>query len=316
MNKYEKEVIQAQLNNEKEVLKNLKMNYARALNDINDKIANLMGRDDADMSHVIYQVEYQKNLKLQIQTVLELLQSNNFETVSQYLTQAYEDGFIGAMYNLQHQGIPMIIPINQKDIVTAIQTESKLSTNLYAAFDMKKLNSQISGEISRGLSTGLMYSDIARNVSGYAGISRNSAMRIARTEGHRIQTKASMDACKKAESKGADIVKQWDASLDDKTRDSHRLVNREIRELDEPFSNGLMYPSDPSGDASEVINCRCALLQRARSALGGEYSKWSPDEPEMISDDGTTQFAYLTDDKSYKAFKEHYKQASDKMNEK
>ena len=72
---------------------------------------------------------------------------------------------------------------------------------------------------------------------------------------------------------GADVVKQWDATLDGLTRESHVAVDGEIRELDEPFSNGLMFPGDPSGGAAEVINCRCAYLQRARWAVGGKFSK-------------------------------------------
>ena len=31
-----------------------------------------------------------------------------------------------------------------------------------------------------------------------------------------------------------------------------------------------MFPGDPNGGAAEVINCRCALLQRARWALDDE----------------------------------------------
>jgi hypothetical protein len=99
------------------------------------------------------------------------------------------------------------------------------------------------------------------------------AKRIARTEGHRIQCQAGMDACYKAKDRGADVVKQWDSTLDAKTRNSHVAVDQEVRELDEKFSNSLMFPGDPSGRASEVINCRCALLQRARWAVGNSFTK-------------------------------------------
>ena len=95
-------------------------------------------------------------------------------------------------------------------------------------------------------------------------------MRIARTEGHRLQCQAGMDACYKAKEMGADVVKQWDSTLDSNTRESHVAIDGQIRELDERFSNGLMFPGDPSGGAAEVINCRCALLQRARKALDDE----------------------------------------------
>ena len=107
MNKKQKEVQQLFLDNEKKVLKKLEANYQDALEEINSKIELLMARQDADMQHVIYQVEYQKALKSQVSTILEQLHNNEFETVSEYLAQAYEDGFIGTMYDLQGQGIPL-----------------------------------------------------------------------------------------------------------------------------------------------------------------------------------------------------------------
>jgi hypothetical protein len=100
-----------------------------------------------------------------------------------------------------------------------------------------------------------------------------NAMRIARTEGHRIQCQAGMDACYRAKEMGADVAKKWDSTLDGKTRSSHRQVDGEIRELDDKFSNGLMFPGDPSGRAAEVVNCRCSLLQKARWLLEGAFTK-------------------------------------------
>jgi SPP1 gp7 family putative phage head morphogenesis protein len=314
MNKRQKQILQAQLDNEKAVLKKLEATYQDALAEINSKIEILLARQDADMQHVIYQVEYQKALKAQVQAILAQLQNNEFETVSEYLAHSYEDGFIGTMYDLQGQGIPLAFPLDQAQILDAIQHETKLSTSLYTALghDIKDLQEKIAGEISRGISGSQMYTEIARNVSNYARISKNNAMRIVRTEAHRIQCKATMDAQHRAKDKGADVVKQWDASLDKRTRDSHRDVDGEIRELDEPFSNGLMYPGDPSGRPEEVINCRCALLQRARWALGNDYTKWSPDAPVVVDDDGTTQFVNI-DAKSYKEFKGYYKDITGQM---
>lgn len=316
MNKRQKEVAQQQLNNEKAVLKKLEKNYKDALDEINSKIEILLARQDADMQHVIYQVEYQRALKTQVQAILEQLQSNEFETLSEYLTQAYEDGFIGTMYDLQGWGIPLIMPLDQEQIVAAIQHETRLSAPLYTALgkDIADLRKQIAGEISRGIAVGAMYSEIARNIAGYARIPRNNAMRIARTEAHRIQSKATMDACYKAKSKGADVVKIWDSALDAKTRDSHRELDGQVRELDEPFEvNGhkAMYPGG-FGRPEEDINCRCSLLQQARWLLGKNYTKWGAKEPVVISDDGTTQFAYI-DAKNYKEFQAKYKQATKRV---
>ena len=297
------------LDNEKKVLKKLEANYQDALDEINSKIELLMARQDADMQHVIYQVEYQKALKDQVSAILEQLHNNEFETVSEYLAQSYEDGFIGTMYDLQGQGIPLIIPLDQEQVVAAIQHETKLSESLYMALgkDTKDLSKKIAGEISRGISNAAMYTEIARNIAAWGRIPMNNAMRIARTEAHRIQIQATADAQWKAKENGADVVKQWDAALDRKTRKSHRELDGQIRELDEPFEvNGhkAMQPGG-FGRPEEDINCRCALLQRARWNLGSDYTKWDEDAPVLIADDGTSQLVKI-DSKSYKEFKGYY----------
>ena len=66
-----------------------------------------------------------------MQAILEQLQANEFETISEYLTNSYNDGFVGAMYSMHQQGQPFIVPIDQKQVVQAIQHDTKLSEDLY-----------------------------------------------------------------------------------------------------------------------------------------------------------------------------------------
>lgn len=89
----------------------------------------------------------------------------------------------------------------------------------------------------------------------YEGISEGRAKTIARTEVHYSVQDATMEGYKQA---GMNI-KIWVAVLDDKTRDSHAEMDGEERPIDMPFSNGLMFPGDSAGDASETINCRCQI---------------------------------------------------------
>lgn len=290
MKKFDKEIAQAQLNNEKAVLRSLEANYKDAIEEIESKIASLLGRADADMQHVIYQVEYQRALKSQIEGILLNLQTNEFETVSEYLTKCYEEGFLGTMYSLQSQGIPLVFPINQEEIAAAIKHETNLSTTLYKSFDMADLQKKIASEISRGFSTGASFKEMARNIGFAANVEKNKAMRIARTEGHRITETAAYNAQKKAKDRGADIVKIWDATLDGKTRDSHMKCDGQIRELEKKFSNGLMFPGDPSGSAAEVINCRCRSRSDARWALEADETKMLGNVSEM-SDERKAEIA-------------------------
>ena len=307
MNKRQKEVQQQFLDNEKEVLKKLEDIYKDALAEINTKVELLLARQDADMQHVIYQLDYQKALKTQVQAILEQLQNNEFETLSEYLTGAYEDGFIGTMYDMHGQGVPLVFPFDQEQIVAAIQHETKLSEGLYAALgkDTKVLSKKIASEISRGIATGAMYGDIARNIASQANIPKNRAMNIARTEAHRIQCAATSNAQWKAKEKGANVVKQWDSFLDGKTRDTHRELDGQIRELDEPFKvagKKAMYPGD-FGDPAEDCNCRCALLQRARWALDNDVTKF-------VHGEGLVTIKA----KDYQSFKKEYFKKVDEAN--
>ena len=294
MNQRQKIVQEQFINNEEAVIKRLKSVYKQSLKDIEGKALELQNainsldlaisvtEDAEELARLqsmkqakVYQKQYQDALKKQVGSILDNMQVEEFKTVSEYLQKCYEDGFIGTMYDLQGQGIPLCFPLDQESMVRAVQLDSKISQGLYSRLgeDVSLLKKKITAQVSRGIATGMSFALVAKQLEGYTNIGFNNAVRIARTEGHRIQTQATMDACYKAKDRGADIVKQWDSTLDAKTRDSHARVDGEIRELDKKFSNDLMFPCDPSGGAAEVVNCRCALLQRARWALEGSFTK-------------------------------------------
>ena len=305
MNKRQKIVQQDFLNNEEAVIKRLKQVYNQSLKDITKKseelqdrinsltMATLQGDMDEEakkqlqsmIQSKVYQKQYQDALKKQVGSILDTMQVEEFKTVAEYLNKCYEEGFAGTMYDLQGQGIPLIFPLDQEAMVRAVQLDSKINKGLYSRLgeDVAILKKKITAQVSRGISTGMSFQQVAQQLASYTNIGFNNAVRIARTEGHRIQVQSGMDACYKARDKGADVVKQWDASLDKRTRPSHQKVDGEIRELDEPFSNGLMFPGDPDGGASEVVNCRCALLQRARWALSDkEFTKMNNETGELV----------------------------------
>lgn len=297
MNKRQKLVQQRFLNNEEAVIKRLNQVYGQSSKDINEKIKHLtftidklqkeydwMDPDDPERAKVksmiqskIYQKQYQEQLQKQIDGILKQMQTSQFTTVADYLDTCYTDGFIGTIFDAHGQGVPIITPIDQESMVRAVQLESKISQGLYTRLgeDVDLLKKKITAQVSRSIATGMSYAQTAKALAGYTNIGFNRAVRIARTEGHRIQTTATMDAMTATKDKGANVVKQWDAALDKRTRPTHAMVDGEIRDLDKKFSNGLRYPGDPHGIAAEVINCRCALLQRAKWAVGDGFTKYN-----------------------------------------
>lgn len=55
--------------------------------------------------------------------------------------------------------------------------------------------------------------------------------------------------------------KEWLTAHDELVRESHRQCESEgAIDMAKHFSNGLEYPADQNGDASEICNCRCVIL--------------------------------------------------------
>lgn len=303
MNKREKEILQLRLEAEEDIIAELEKQYRVALNDIDRKIRLLMS-DELTQSK-IYQIEYQKALRGQIEGILEKLHGDEFSTIQKYLHDCYQDAFIGTVYDMAGQGIPLIMPIDQAAAVKAIMTDSKVSNGLYNALgvDVKKLKTAIRQEITRGISTGMLYGDIARNISEVSKAPLARAKTIARTEGHRIQQSSTYDAQQAAKNKGADVLKQWDSTMDGATRPVHRELDGQIREVDEPFEahgKKAMYPGD-FGDPAEDCNCRCASLTRAR---------WGLDESELQTLKDRAKYFGLDKTKDFDDFKKKYLKAT------
>ena len=305
LTKAEKEVLRERLKSEKAVLKALEKQYETALEEIDDKIAALLGRNDANLPNVIHQVQYQRLIKAQVKAALDRLHSGEYETIEKYLQDSYTDGFVGTMYSLHRQDVPVIIPIEQEAAIKAVTIDSKLKEPLYESLgvDVGKLKKTISAEITRGIAAGYSYDEIARGIALMTKAPLSRARTIVRTEAGRVQEQANFDAANKSKAAGADVVKQWSAILDGKTRDTHRELDHQIRELDKPFEihgKKAMHPHD-FDDPAEDCNCRCTMLTRARWALDEDELKVMQERAEFFGLDKTDSFA---------EFKEKYLKAA------
>lgn len=295
--------MQAYLDAEKKIIKKLKQVYSQALKEVNKNISILSARADMnppELKSIIYQQQYQQAIKGQLEGIIANLKSNEYATISDYLTRCYQNGYIGTMYDLQGQGIPLVMPINQKQVIKAIQIDSKLSKSLYDKLgeNVNRLKKSIRADVSRGIANGSSWNEIALKLSKsmkHTPFEKaiNNSIRIARTEGHRVQNSAALDAQYKAKGKGADIVKQWDASLDSRTRESHRKLDGQIREINEDFEVNGKTASAPGmfGEPAEDCNCRCTVLQRAKWALDESELNTLKERAEYFELDKTNDFS-------------------------
>ena len=119
-------------------------------------------------------------------------------------------------------------------------------------------------------------------------MSRDSAIRTARTAVTGAQNAGRMDSYAAAEKMGIKLKKEWLATLDARTRHSHAMLDGEQVAQDKKFSNGCRFPGDPQGPPWEIYNCRCTLiaavdgadtsdgLRRTRDGLISDmtYAQW------------------------------------------
>ena len=67
---------------------------------------------------------------IRLKSILYDLHEGQFTTIADYLQQSYINGYVGMYYDLHLSGIPLVVPINQDQVVKAVRTDSKLSSGL------------------------------------------------------------------------------------------------------------------------------------------------------------------------------------------
>lgn len=114
-------------------------------------------------------------------------------------------------------------------------------------------------EITQGLINGESYFRISSRVRDAMGVSANRALTIARTEGGRAMTQGQIDLIDQAEAQGVELKRKWIATMDGRTRDSHRKLDGKYADKDGYFTIRGRRARGPRlfGIASEDINCRC-----------------------------------------------------------
>ena len=118
---------------------------------------------------------------------------------------------------------------------------------------------QMSSKLLQGILNGDSIPKIAQSLTDVIGNNQASAVRNARTLTTQAENAGRLDSYKNLDAQGVVQKKVWMATPDDRTRKSHIDIDVEEVDINEEFSNGLMYPADPAGAAEEVWNCRCSM---------------------------------------------------------
>lgn len=213
--------------------------------------------------------------------------------VNQVPAGVYAEGMNFATYEIEHgaKANTSFTLYNKNTVMELVANEPDLLPQ--AAFDKAKdtaWNSRhVTAAVTQAVLQGQTVPQLAASIAGIAAMDQRAAMKAARTAITSAHSLGKLKGYERAAGMGIDVEKQWLAALDSRTRGSHRHLDGETVKLDAEFSNGLKYPGDPDGPASEVYNCRCTLVpvigdveydevERANKLGGMSYEEWKAEK--------------------------------------
>jgi SPP1 gp7 family putative phage head morphogenesis protein len=161
----------------------------------------------------------------------------------------------------------------------------------------KKELIKLQRELKSALINGESYTKTAKRIKGVFNDSMSNTMRVVRTEGNRNLNGSAYWNSVEAQKQGVELERQWLATLDANTRQSHQSLDGQKANKDDLFTSDgatAQYPGQ-FGVASEDVNCRCSTidvvdgvspeLRRARDPVTGKndiidyknYDQWMKD---------------------------------------
>ena len=204
----------------------------------------------------------------------DLLNAHNIakSIVNGYIPEAYAIGHnfgtyqiesgiqMGTSYTLyDRQTVERLIRDNP-DLLPALKPQSETARRIAEGKIKKWTKAQIQSNCLQGILQGESIPEIAERISNITKQEAKSTIRYARTMTTGAENAGRTDSYKRAEKMGIEMEQQWLATLDSRTRESHREMDGEHVKVGELFSNGCEYPGDPSGGPAEIWNCRCSLI--------------------------------------------------------
>lgn len=173
------------------------------------------------------------------------------------------------------------LAVEQPDLMPYYPKDRALKRGIDLAYGKQQITANVTSGILQGKSIPKLADDLQK---GIRDMNRTSAVRTARTAVTGAQNAGRLDTYVAAENMGIHVRKQWLATLDNRTRHAHAMLDGQTVDNDKPFEvDGyeLMFPGDASAPGYLVYNCRCTMIaaldglesgtRRARDPNTGEW---------------------------------------------
>lgn len=173
-------------------------------------------------------------------------------------------------------GFDLVDPDTVQHMLTAGEAVLMLPS-VNVAKDMAWNRKLVASQLTQGVLLGEPIPKMARRVQRVTGSNYATAVRTARTTVTGAENAGRVHSYKRAKEMGIELEKEWVATLDGRTRHSHRQLDGQKIPNEEgaKFDNGCRYPGDPQGRYDEICNCRCTLVAAIEGVDTSDAERWS-----------------------------------------
>lgn len=150
--------------------------------------------------------------------------------------------------------------VEQPDLMPYYPPQRALQRGIDLKYGKQQITASVTSSILQGKSIPRMANDLQSRMQN---MNRTSAIRTARTAVTGAQNAGRLNTYRAAQDMGIKLKKQWLATLDNRTRHAHAMLDGQTVDVDKPFKvDGyeLMYPGDSSAPGYLVYNCRCTQI--------------------------------------------------------
>ena len=207
--------------------------------------------------------------------------------INGYMPEVFAVGYNYALYQGELDGgFQTSFTLYDRDTVMRMIRDDPdllpIEAKMNVAEDLRWNTQQISSAMTQSILQGETIEEIAnRMVQSVAGMNERYAIRNARTATTSAENGGRYNGYRRLQSAGVDLTVEWCATLDGRTRHTHRILDGQRRKVDEPFEvdgQKILYAGDPYAPQGLIWNCRCTMLAFVKGfeeslMLKAEYRK-------------------------------------------
>jgi SPP1 gp7 family putative phage head morphogenesis protein len=192
-----------------------------------------------------------------VSLILDIPLEEMREVIADEAVEGAELGRQMTLLDLLEQGFQIAFDSFSEEVKTILW--ERIYT--FSKSTIERIKGDFAHTLAKGYEEGLGIDEIAKDLRvEFKNLRHYQLHRIARTEVLSAQNEGSQRTMREYGVK----YKQWLTVNDSRVRGrkpkdryDHISLHGQVVEVDEPFSNGLMYPGDKRGDKGDIINCRC-----------------------------------------------------------